>query len=185
MRARIGVLTTLLLAGFLMQAEDNEPPRQLSVAEVVNNAEANSGRAITVEGLLSASTEFTALKGDGCNTRMNPLKKPFACAIDLVFPSCKAPAPRCTAALVDVLNVIRSQGFSRAPMQITLRLTGRVIAPQKVFVKDPLPPPVPGWPEGKYVEMGFGHMNAFPVQLTVMDGRIVSQMSPPVGARQR
>lgn len=70
-------------------------------------------------------------------------------------------------------------------MEITLRLTGKLIPPRKVFVKDSLPPVVPGWPEGKYVEMGFGHMSAFPVQLNVIDGRIVSQVSRPADGKKR
>lgn len=60
-----GVLAALLLFGLLTQAEGNEPPHQLSVAEAVNNAEANGGHVITVEGLLLVTDEVTALKGDG------------------------------------------------------------------------------------------------------------------------
>ncbi len=63
-------------------------------------------------------------------------------------------------------------------MHIRLRLTGTLLPPRKVFVKDLLSPPIPGWPEGKYVEMGFGHMGAYPVQLTVTDGRIVPESEP-------
>ncbi len=69
-------------------------------------------------------------------------------------------------------------------MQVTLRLTGTLTPPRKVFVKDPLRPPIPGWPEGEYVEMGFGHMNAFPVQLTVTDGRILSQVNRSADAKR-
>ena len=55
-------------------------------------------------------------------------------------------------------------------MPIAVMLTGKLdVAPRKAFPIQP-PPVVPGLPTEEIIEIGFGHMNAFPIQLHVLDG---------------
>lgn len=123
------------------------------VSEVVNDSAKYQGRTVTIKGNLVATDEVTALTGDGCTVRVNALKKPFACGVSLAR-------------------------NSRRALPTMISLSGRVLAAKKVFREYSPTPAIPSWPKGEYVEMGFGHMNAFPVELVVMDGQIATSEAP-------
>jgi hypothetical protein len=146
------------------------PPIRLLVAEAVNDAPKYSNRLVTIVGFLNVSDEFTAISGSGCAERMNMLRKPYSCAVSLRMPDCTRQETRCTPNLIELSNRMR-QIFSTERVQIAV--TGTLQLPPKVFVEYSHPPVVPGLPKGEDVEMGFGHLNGFLLQLTVTDGRLL------------
>jgi hypothetical protein len=54
-------------------------------------------------------------------------------------------------------------------------LTGKLTFAPKVFVEYKPPPDIPGLPKGEYVQKGFGHQNAYPAELVVVDGHVPPQ----------
>ncbi len=165
------LISRILIAGLLLQASG--PPRILSVAEAINNSVKYGDSLISVQGRLSASEEFTALEGEGCDVRINALKRPYVCAVSLRFRYGSADKD-CSPELRNVLSSLRKIRYSREASRITVVLTGKLTLPPRVYVEYAPPPAVPGLPKGEYVQMGFGHMNGFPVELIVQDGRIIS-----------
>jgi hypothetical protein len=180
------VLTSWIgIIGLLMQVGVSQPPGPLSVAEVVNNSTRYADRTVIVAGLLMATDEVTALKGDTCEVRVGALKRPFACAVSLLIPNCKDPEQRCSQELLNVVSAIRRVRSLRENSVTMVSLTGTLVLPPTVFVEHA--PLVPGLPKGEYAQTGFGHMNAFPVQLIVVDGRVLSheESSRPRDAKPR
>jgi hypothetical protein len=117
--------------------------------------------------------EVTALKGAGCIELVSAMQRPFACAVSLVFPDCKTPDSHCSQGLLDVISEIRSIRLSREGPDVRVVLIGQLAKAPTVFREFSPPTTIPGLPKGEYVQVGFGHMGAFPVRLTVTDGRIL------------
>jgi hypothetical protein len=148
-------------------------PIPLSVAEAVDDALSYANRLVTVTGLLSVGLEVTAVRGTGCDERINALKKPYACAVSLRLPDCAKPGTSCDPSLAELSNKIRALRLGSGTAEVRAAVTGILQIPEKVFVEFIPPPAVPGLPKGEYVENGFGHMNAFPVQLNVTYARLM------------
>jgi len=60
----------------LVQLAADDSLKPISVVEAVNHREKYAGKIVTATGALSASEEFTALSGEGCEPRLNMTRKP-------------------------------------------------------------------------------------------------------------
>ena len=158
------------LFALLLQSDSKEPPAPLSVADAINNSAKYDGRAVSITGILFAGMEHGSfLEGSGCVERMSAMKRPFGCAIDLRWPICSAEGA-CSFSLVDLLRELRP--LAREASSVRVTLTGKLAAAPIIWKSFYPPEVIPGIPNGEYVTMGFGHMNAFPVRLTVTDARV-------------
>jgi hypothetical protein len=178
------MISRILIAGLLLQAP--APPRILSVADAINNSVKYGESLVSVQGRLIASMEVTALEGQGCEVRINAVtRQPFACAAHLRF-LCGGPQGDCSAELQNFLVVLQKIRSSRGASRTTALLSGKLTLPRKVYREYVPAPVIPGWPKGEYVQEGFGHMNAFPVELIVQDGRVISEegTNGPQGANK-
>lgn len=161
------------LVSVILQINAERPAAPLSVAEAVNDGSKYINHPVTIAGVLTVSMEFTAVSGSGCTERINALKKPYACAVSLSLPDCARPQTGCSQSLIELRNRMRRLVLSRERTPVPITVTGILQLPPKIFVEYTQPPVISGLPKGEYVEMGFGHMNAFPAQLIVMDGRLI------------
>jgi hypothetical protein len=151
----------------------------MPVAEAVNNSSQYADSTVTITGSLLVTEEVTALKGVSCVERINALKRGFTCAVSLIFPDCNRNRDACTSGLAEVLSEVRRMQSSRSGESTrSISLTGKLNVAQMVFVPYSPPTDLPGLPKGEYRPMGFGHMNAFPVQLVVTDGRVLRAENP-------
>jgi hypothetical protein len=163
------------LLALVAQSDPKQAASPLSVADAINESANYADRSVTITGSLFITIEVTALKGVGCIERMSALRRPFACAVSLILPDCKTAAANCGQGLLDVISEVRGIRLSREDSVVRVVLTGRLAVAPTVFREFfPSVPglPIPG-PRGEYVQMGFGHMGAFPVRLTVTDGRVL------------
>jgi hypothetical protein len=159
------------LLALLAQSDSKQAAPPLSVADAINESANYADRSVTITGSLFATSEVTALKGVGCIERVSAMRRPFACAVSLLLPNCKTATANCSQGLLDVISEVRDMRLSGEDSVVRIVLTGRLAVAPTVFRE--FFPAIPGLPSGEYVQMGFGHMGAFPVRLTVTDGRVL------------
>jgi len=77
----------------------------------------------------------------------------------------------CGQGLQDVKAEIRRTQTPRSNRAVRVSLTGKLELPPKMYVDRS--PVLPDLPIGEYVEKGFGHMNAFPAQMSAVEGKVI------------
>ena len=169
------VACLVFIMGLLIQVGTDVPESPLTVAGAIKDSAKYDGKRVAIAAPLFLSIHGIFAEGEGCNKRVNALKREFACAVLIALPECRRPDTTCTQGLISLSNVIRERveaSLRLAPIPVLL--TGKLEVAPRRFVERPLAPDIPGVPKGDYIQMGFGHMNAFDVRLIVTDARLLS-----------
>jgi hypothetical protein len=164
----------VLIVGLLTQVGITVAQSPLTVATAINDSAKYDGKAASIAALLHIGEHGMFLPGEGCVKRFDTARNEFACAVLVRLPNCP-PSRNCPNSLVAFLDTVHERvKASRRPAPIPVILTGRLEVAPKRLVPIPNPPDVPGVPTAAYVQMGFGHMGAFDVQMIVEDARLSS-----------